>query len=232
MKPLEVIGRTQAADGTELVLYHRDGSYQIRVNGLELMTSRAHGSEDALARLACTGLQTPAPQVLVGGLGMGFTLRAALDCLPARASVVVAEVFPAVVEWGRGPLAELAGRPLEDPRVAVEVADVKQVLSSSCERFDAILLDVDNGPDALTLAANDDLYQARGLRSIHRALRPGGVLAVWSADPDQAFARRMRRCGFTVRCETVRARAHGKGPRHTIFLATRLGKRSGGGRHC
>jgi spermidine synthase len=217
MKPIEVIGRTRAEDGTELVLYHRDGVYQIRVNGLELMSSRAHGSEEALARLACSGLHSRTPKILVGGLGIGYTLRAALDQVPAGAEVIVAEVFPAVVEWCRGPLAELARRPLDDPRVSVEVADVCAVLSRSRGRFDVILLDVDNGPDALTLAANDRLYQQQGIGTICRALKTGGVVAVWSAEPDRGFVRRLRRAGLKVHCQTVRARAT-SGPRHTVFL--------------
>jgi spermidine synthase len=218
VKPTEVIGRTQAEDGTELVLYHRDGVYQIRVNGLELMSSRAHGSEEALARLACSSLRSKTPKILVGGLGIGFTLRAALDQVPAGAMVTVAEVFPAVVEWCQGPLADLARRPLDDPRVRVEVADVSELLKRSSGCFDVILLDVDNGPDALTLTANDRLYRRQGIETIYRALKPGGVVAVWSAEPDRGFVRRLQRAGLKVRCETVRARAGGKGPRHTVFL--------------
>ena len=227
MKPLETLGRTRTDDGTELVLYHRDGSFQIRVNGLELMTSRAHGSEDALARLACDGLRAAAaPMVLVGGLGMGFSLRAALDVLPPAARVEVIEVFPAVVEWCQGPLAHLASRPLDDPRVSVVVANVATVVARSSSSFDAVLLDVDNGPDALTLQANAWLYQRAGLDSICRVLRPGGVVGIWSASPDAAFARRLRQAGLSVRCKTVRAR-EGKGPTHTIFLGTKDSRRQG-----
>lgn len=220
MEPQRIVDCVRTLAGGELVLYQRGGGFSIRVNGHELMSSHAHGSEEALATLACTGLGGGgAPRVLVAGLGMGYTLRAALDALPAKATVVVAEVHAAVVEWCRGPLALLAGRPLEDPRVEVELADAVDVVRLACERFDAVLLDIDNGPEALTLVTNSRLYSQRGLASLARCLRPRGVLAVWSADPDRAFARRLARSGFAVKVHQVAARGGGSGPQHTVFLA-------------
>ncbi|MCP4658688.1 MAG: hypothetical protein GY856_25030 [bacterium] len=222
MLPLETLGRVTTVDGKELVLYHRDGVFHIRIDGLELMSSRAHGSEQMLARLACGLLEGIAgPRMLVGGLGLGYTLRAALDCLGADAEVVVAELFPAVVEWNRGPLAHLARHPLKDPRVTVEETDVRALLGRRSAAFDAILLDVDNGPAALTLTSNQWLYTAPGLAAIRRSLKGAGILAIWSPTRDAAFVRRLRRAGFEVRSETVSARGHATGPRHTIFLASR-----------
>jgi spermidine synthase len=217
--PWEILGRARAEGGAELVLHHRDGEFVIRANGRDLMSSQAHGSEEDLARLACAAFPgRDDPRVLVGGLGLGYTVRAALDLLPARAEVVVAELVPAVVEWNRGPLAPLAGRPLDDPRVRVEVADVSAYLAKATVRFDAILLDVDNGPEALTRKANQILYAAPGLETARRCLRRGGALAVWSAFPDDKFAHRLRRAGFSVEQHTVRARGARGGAKHTIFL--------------
>lgn len=190
-------------------------------NGRSLMSSRMHGSEQALATLALAHTPTDAPCVLVGGLGMGFTLRATLDLLSADAAVVVAELLPAVVAWNRGPLGPLAGRPLDDARVAVDVEDVGQVLRSSPGRFDAVLLDVDNGPDAFTASTNAGLYDDRGIAAARDALRPGGVMAVWSAWEDRRFEQRLRYAGFTVRVERVRGRLKKGGPKHTIFIARR-----------
>jgi spermidine synthase len=220
MKPWEVLARTQTPDGTALTLTRHDHEYVIQADGHALMSSRMHHSEDALAALGCERARTLArPCVLVGGLGMGFTLRAALDCLPANAVAVVAELVPAVVEWNRGELGDCAQHPLRDPRVKVEVADVGALLRASTGRFDAVLLDVDNGPDALTTASNARLYDRAGLASARAALRPNGVLAIWSAREDAAFEQRLRKAGFQVKCEQVRARA-GKGSRHTILLAS------------
>jgi spermidine synthase len=228
MIPWQILGSAQAPDGGTLTLYQRDHELVIRVDGRELMTSRAHGSEEALAHLGCSDARAkPRPRVLVGGLGMGFTLRAALDVLPAQAEVVVAEIVPAVVEWNRGPLAHLAGRPLEDPRVTVAVTDVGALLRRPGPRFDAILLDVDNGPQGLTRRANHALYGRVGLDTARRALAPGGCYALWSAGPDRDFERRLARAGFGVEVHEVRARPHGQAPRHVIFLgktqALRLG---------
>lgn len=219
MKPQHTIGRETTPDGKELVLYERDGVYSIRVNGLELMSSRAHGSEEALARLVLARVDSTKPTVLVGGLGMGFTLRAVLDELPRDARVLVAEIFPAVVEWNRAELAGLAGSPLLDARVEVEISDVVDVIDHSPGRFDAVLLDVDNGPEAFTISRNERLYASQGLSEIRRSLRPRGVLGVWSSDPDPKFERRLVQAGLRVEVETVAARRNARGPKHTIFVA-------------
>jgi spermidine synthase len=209
-------------DGRELVLYQRGDVFHITVDRYELMASRAHGSEEALARLALAPLAAvPAPRVLVGGLGMGFTLRATLDALGERrdALVVVAEMFAAVVAWNRGVLGRLAGEPLADPRVRVVEGDVAEQLAPAS--FDAILLDVDNGPEALTLDRNRRLYSAAGVRRLHDALRPGGVLGVWSASDDPPFAARLAAAGLAASTHRVAARASGKGGRHVVFLGRR-----------
>lgn len=219
MKPQQTLGRVTTPDGRELVLYERDGVFSIRVDGLELMSSRAHGSEEALADLVLAGIQSREPAVLVGGLGMGYTLRAVLDVLPESARVTVIEIFPAVVGWNRGELAHLAREPLEDARVTVEVADVAAVITANRCAFDAVLLDVDNGPEAFTTSSNRRLYAPQGIAEILCCLRPRGILGVWSADPDPPFARRLAKAGFTVRSETVSARPRAKGPKHTIFVA-------------
>jgi spermidine synthase len=183
------------------------------------MSSRMHGSEEALATLACRVARTmEEPCVLVGGLGMGFTLRATLDLLPPDATVVVAELVPAVVEWNRGPLGPLAGHPLKDTRVQIAVGDVAATLRASTRRFDAILLDVDNGPAAFTASHNTRLYDDGGIAAARAALTTGGVLAVWSAWEDRKFEQRLRHGGFTVQVERVRGRLKHGGPRHTIFL--------------
>lgn len=216
---------TLAGEARELVLYRRDTEFVIRVGPHALMSSVAHGSEDALAETACARLAGRAgARVLVGGLGMGFTLAAALRALPADARVEVAELVPAVVEWNRGPLAHLAGRPLEDRRASVHEGDVADRIRAARAAWDAILLDVDNGPGGLTVATNDRLYSGAGLRAAHAALRAGGVLGVWSVQPDDAFADRLARAGFAVEERRVRAR-RGKGGRHTLWLATRTGAR-------
>jgi spermidine synthase len=219
MKPQHTLGRASTPDGGEIVLYERDGAYFIRVNGLELMSSRAHGSEEDLARLTLAKVKSKQPKVLVGGLGMGFTLRAVLDAVPKSARVMVAEILPAVVVWNRDELAHLARSPLEDPRVAVVERDVAEIMAAGPSAFDAVLLDVDNGPAALTVSDNERLYGSAGLSAIKRCLRPGGVLGVWSADPDRAFEKRLARAGFRVSTESVPARRGTKGPKHTIFVA-------------
>jgi spermidine synthase len=202
-----------------MALTFRSGEYVILAGGRSLMSSRMHGSEEALATISCRRARTlEQPSVLVGGLGMGFTLRATLDLLPPHASIVVAELVPAVVEWNRGPLGPLAAHPLKDPRVVVDVSDVAVTLRSSPGRFDAVLLDVDNGPAAFTASRNTGLYDDRGLAAARAALKPGGVLAVWSAWEDRKFEQRLRYGGFTVEVQRVRARLHKGGPRHTIFL--------------
>ena len=197
----------------------RDGEFVILVDGKTLMSSRLHGSEEALAMAACQPLaQLEHPRVLVGGLGMGFTLRATLDLLPPSASVTVAELMPAVVEWNRGPLASLAGKPLEDARVQLEVGDVGDILRESRNRFDAILLDVDNGPTAFTATTNHTLYDNEGVAAAYASLSKRGVLAVWSAWDDRKFEYRLRFHGFSVQVDRVRARLKKGGARHTIFL--------------
>ena len=224
MKQWEVIGRTRTANGTELTLTRHPTEYVIKADGRPLMSSLMHYSEEALATIGCDHARgLPRPCVLVGGLGMGFTLRAALDCLPKKAEVLVAELLPAVVEWNRGPLGTLAGHPLGDPRVRVAEGDVAVTLRSSPGRFDAVLLDVDNGPAGLTAASNDGLYDARGVAVIRASLRPGGTLAVWSANDDPAFERRLRAKGLSVRREHVRGGPAGSGPRHTVIVARLVG---------
>ncbi|MDQ3172010.1 MAG: hypothetical protein M3Q55_17925 [Acidobacteriota bacterium] len=218
MKPWELLGRTSTPDGSEMRLSKRDAEYVIFVDSKILMSSRMHGSEEELAAIACGHLRTAdGPHVLVGGLGMGFTLRATLDLLPDDAVVTVAELVPAVVEWNRGPLAPLAKSPLSDPRVRVEMGDVGATLRGSRERFDAILLDVDNGPSAFTTGENDGLYDNAGVAVAYGSLRKGGRLAVWSAWEDRKFEQRLRYHGFTVEMTRVRARLKKGGPRHTIF---------------
>ncbi len=237
MKAWELLGETCTPDGHDVRLLRRDDEHVILVDGKTLMSSRAHGSEDALATLACQhARRVEQPRVLVGGLGMGFTLRATLDLLPPAAIVTVVELLPAVVEWNRGPLGPLAGHPLDDARVRTEVGDVGSTLRT-CEPcgFDAILLDVDNGPAAFTASANGGLYDNRGVAAAYAALRSGGVLAVWSAWEDRKFEQRLRFYGFVVEVAHVRARLKKGGSRHTIFVGVkhprpRSGRGPDGGR--
>jgi spermidine synthase len=209
-------------EGGELRLYQRGSEYAIRVDQYELMNSRVHASEDALATLTCSRLASrPRPRVLIGGLGMGFTLAAVLRSLGADAAVVIAELVPAVVRWNRGPLAAVSGAALADPRVTVREADVAELIRAGNAAYDAILLDVDNGPAGLTAKRNDRLYTLAGLRAAFAALRPGGLLAVWSAGADPAFTRRLQQAGFTVEEVPVRGRTASKGPRFLIWVAQR-----------
>jgi spermidine synthase len=223
MIPWELMDSAQAPGGGELRLYRRGREYSIQVNGNELMNSRVHGSEEALADLACARIAgRPCPKILIGGMGMGYTTAAALHRLGSDGRVVVAELVPSVVEWNRGPLADLAGYPLDDDRVTVRERDVALVLRSEQEAYDAILLDVDNGPEAMTRRDNAWLYGRTGLEASFAALRPAGVLAVWSAGPDRAFTERLRQAGFEI--DEVRVPARGKGSggqQHTIWLAGR-----------
>ena len=222
MKPTELLGRTVAPGGSDLRLMRRDTEYIILVDNRPLMSSRMHGSEEALASFAFDHLgDRRHAQVLVGGLGMGFTLRAVLDRLRPDGRVTVAELIPAVVEWNRGPLGPLAGEPLNDQRVSVEVGDVGAVLRAAPARFDAILLDVDNGPSAITADTNDALYDNAGVAAAFAALKKGGVLGVWSAYDDRKFEQRLRYHGFDARAERVRARLAKGGPRHTIFIGVK-----------
>ena len=228
MKPLNLLGQAVSRDGTVLKLVRRSDEYIILANGKSLMSSRMHGSEEALATFACRRARTLAhPSVLIGGLGMGFTLRATLDLLPPDATVVVAELAPAVVEWNRGPLAPLAGNPLEDTRVRVEIDDVAITLASRRSQFDAVLLDVDNGPAAFAGSNNAGLYDDPGIASAFSALKMDGVLAVWSAREDRKFEQRLRHGRFAVEVEQVRGRLKNGGPRHTIFLGHKTPRTSG-----
>jgi len=214
VKPWEKLATAATPDGGFLELRHHDGEYVIRADGYDLMTSRMHGSEDAMMSLACPE-PPPDARVLVGGLGMGYTLRAVLDQLAANGSVIVGELIPEVVDWNRGPLGPLAGHPLDDPRTTVVAGDVAALIRSSQDRFDAILLDVDNGPSAFTQRANSWLYGPAGLAASHRALRKGGALAVWSVDADPTFERRLWAASFAP--STHRVVAHGK-KRQVVFV--------------
>ncbi|GGR02410.1 hypothetical protein [Deinococcus ruber] len=227
MLPWTLLGRAPIP-GTQdrLLLWQRGDEFSIRISGYvsELMNSRLHGSEEALATQACTLLGNPqAARVLVGGLGMGFTLAAALRAVGEAGSAVVAELVPEVVEWNRGALGAAAGRPLDDPRVSVLISDVAEVIRAARADYDAVLLDVDNGPEGMTQQENNWLYTPAGLAAARRALRPGGVLAVWSAEQDTGFTARLTAAGYAVQVRTVHARTdksgRGRGARHTIWLA-------------
>jgi spermidine synthase len=231
MIPWSLLDTAQVPEGVELRLMRRGGEFAIMLGSDELMNSRRSGSEEALATIACERIGArEKPLMLIGGLGMGFTLRAALAVLGPGARIVVAELVPAVLAWARGPMSEVFGTSLADPRVDVREADVGDVIRARESRFDAILLDVDNGPAGVTRKANDGLYDLDGLSTARAALHPGGVLAVWSSGPDQDFTRRLRRSGFDV--DEVRVRANGArgGARHVIWIATRT-DRAGEGLH-
>ncbi len=206
----------------ELRLMRRGTEFSMMLGLNELMNSRLSGSEEALATLACRRIEAvKAPHLLIGGLGMGFTLRAALAVLGAEARITVAELVPAVIGWAKGPMAGIFGDSLKDPRAEIREADVAEVIGARASAFDAILLDVDNGPEGLIRKANDALYDAKGLKAIRRALRPGGVLAVWSSGPHPAFTRRLRDAGFEVNEVNLRATTRRSGARHVIWFATR-----------
>ena len=220
MDPWELIDTARTPEGSDMTLNRRGNEYLILADGRDLMSSAQHGSEEALATLGCQRARDlEQPCVLVGGLGMGFTLRATLDLLPPGATVVVLELLSAVVSWNRGPLGPLAGHPLDDRRVRVEVGDVSDALRRGKGRFDAVLLDVDNGPKACAQRGNDRLYDNAGVERARRALKPKGVLAVWSAWNDRKFEHRLRHCGFIAEAARVRSRKKKGGPRHTIFVA-------------
>lgn len=222
MTPRELIGTARIPGGEELRLFRRGGDFMIVLDRNELMSSRMSGSEEALATMTCGRLHDrKAPHILIGGYGMGFTLRAALDQLDAGARVTVAELVPAIIEWARGPMATLAAGCLDDPRVTLCERDVALVIAEGTAIYDAILLDVDNGPDGLVRLANNRLYTLSGLASARAALKQGGVLAIWSAAPDKAFARRLAEAGFSVEEVTVKARSNGKGPRHVLWFASK-----------
>lgn len=220
MKVRELLASAQVPGGEELRLFRRDGDFMIVLNRNELMNSRMSGSEEQLARLTIARLKNRASQrLLIGGYGMGFTLRAALAAIPAEASVVVAELVPEIIAWARGPMADLTAGCLDDPRVTVFDGDVAAAIAAVRGGYDAILLDVDNGPDGLTRAGNDGLYSVAGLAAAKAALVPGGILAIWSAGDDPTFTRRLNANGFDANPTRVRARANGKGAQHTIWLA-------------
>ncbi len=222
MIPWELLDRASVSGGGELRLMRRGSEYSIMAGTTELMNSRLSGSEEALASLPAERLGArPDALWLIGGLGMGFTLRAALAVLPETARITVAELVPEVIAWARGPMAPIFGDSLTDPRVSIEQADVARLLRGSQALYDAILLDVDNGPDGLTRQANDGLYSAAGLKAARTVLRPGGILAVWSSSPDAAFTRRLGQGGFVVEEVTARARGKRGGARHTIWLASK-----------
>lgn len=225
MLPWIHLATATAPDGGALRLLRRGDEFSIRLQGgNELMNSRFGGSEEALATLAWARVaDRSAPRVLIGGLGMGFTLRAALALAPPDARLIVSELVPELVGWAGLHMATVFGDCLSDPRVEVKTGDVGAEIRAAAGAFGAILLDVDNGPDGLTRAGNDAIYREDGLQSAHRALAPGGVLAVWSAAPDAAFAKRLSRCGFDVRTHAVRAARTGSGARHTIWTAVRIG---------
>ena len=216
MKPTETLATATTPDGSRFELQRHDDDYVIDADGHVLMSSYSHGSEGAMMSLAC-----PSPPedacVLIGGLGMGYTLAATLDLLPPGGSVVVSELVPEVVEWNRGLLGPLAGHPLDDPRTHVVTGDVADVIRDSKSRFDAVLLDVDNGPTSLTMVRNSRLYTPDGLAATRRSLRPHGALAIWSAGIEGTFERRLSAAGFTTSRQPVRG--HGKrGPHYYVVL--------------
>lgn len=218
----ELIGTADVPDGVQLRLMQRGREFTILLDRNELMSTRVSGSEEALATMSCERLEgRPAPDLLIGGYGMGFTLRAALAVLGSDARVVVAELVPEIIEWARGPMHELTGDCLDDPRVVLVDDDVAMLINAAREGYDAILLDVDNGPDGLTRRGNDRLYSDQGLQAAKQALKPRGVLAVWSASPDAKFAARLRSNGFAVDEVKVRERSNGKGAHHVIWFARR-----------
>ena len=221
MKPRELLGTATVPGGEDLRLFRRGADFMIVLERNELMNSRMSGSEEALAEMTIARLRETAPHLLIGGYGMGFTLRAALAKLGADARVTVAELVPEIVAWARGPMAELAAGCLDDPRVCVIERDVAQVIADGVGQYDAILLDVDNGPDGMVHPGNDRLYSMKGLATASAALRPGGILAIWSAGSDAAFSRRLNDAGYGVEEVVVRARSNGKGPRHVIWFATK-----------
>ncbi len=222
MIPRELIDTADVPGGEPLRLVRRGEDFMILLERNELMNSRMSGSEQALATMTCARLAgRKAPHLLIGGYGMGFTLRAALTALGADARITLAELVPAIIDWARGPMARIAAGCLDDPRVKLVDGDVARLIDPAESRYDAILLDVDNGPDGLTRASNDRLYSARGLAAAKAALTRGGILAIWSAGPDARFSRRLREAGLAVEEVVVPARSNGKGPSHVIWFATK-----------
>ena len=223
MIPWEEIERAEVPGGEEEVILRKRGpEFSIRVATTELMNSRIHGSEDALAELTCSRIsRKPGRRILIGGLGMGYTLAAALQHSGDDSLITVAELIPAVIRWNREHLGHLAGTPLADGRVIVRQEDVAETIAREKSIWDAIILDVDNGPDGITRKVNDRLYGMSGLKNAFLALRTGGVLSIWSSGTDEQFTSRLKQCRFQTEIVTVRARKPGKGARHTIWLATK-----------
>lgn len=219
----KLIDTAQVPGGAELQLISHGRDHMITLARNELMSTRMQFSEEQLAELTIDRLQAAKPHMLIGGYGMGFTLRAALRRLPADATVIVAELVPKIIEWARGPMAHHTGDCLADPRLTLDMTDVADLIAEAADgmraQFDAILLDVDNGPDGLVREENDKLYSPRGLKQTREAMAQGGVLSVWSADKDPRFTRRLEKAGFAVDVVEVRARPNNKGPRHTIWFA-------------
>ncbi len=221
MIPWTQLDTADMPGGGALRLMQRGAEFSIMLGTNELMNSRLSGSEEALATMSCARMQTRKnPKILIGGLGMGFTLRASLAAFGDDARITVAELVPSVVDWARGPLGPVFGRCLDDGRVTVSIGDVGPLIADSKAGFDAILLDVDNGPEGLTRKANDDIYDFAGLKAAQAALRPGGVLAVWSSGPDRAFTRRLKQTGMKVEEVNIRANGKRKGAKHVIWFAT------------
>ena len=223
MKPWKLLARASNPGGDDLILSQRDGEFMVRVGGAELMSSRRHGSEEAMATEALSGVARNGARVLVGGLGFGYTLRATLDCLGPGGQVLVAEISSEIIEWNRRFLGGLAGQPMNDSRATIECSDVRHVIARASRapsrgRYDAILVDVDNGPWPLVTKPNGLLWQPDGIATLGRALRPGGVLVVWSAEPDSKFVACLRTGGFVVEVKRVHAEG-GRGARHTLFVA-------------
>lgn len=223
MIPWEEIERAEIPGGEEEVILRKRGpEFSIRIAATELMNSRIHGSEDALAELTCSRIsRKPGRRILIGGLGMGYTLAAALQHSGYDSLITVAELIPAVIRWNREHLGHLAGNPLADGRVFVRQEDVAETITREKSIWDAIILDVDNGPDGITRKVNDRLYGMSGLKNAFLALRTGGVLSIWSSGTDEQFTSRLKQCRFQTEIVTVRARKPGKGARHTIWLATK-----------
>ena len=223
MVPRELIATARVPGGAELMLYRRGDDHMICLERNELMSSRMAGSEEALAVMAAERLAgRKAPHILIGGYGMGFTLRAALNALGRDARITVAEIVPEIIDWARGPMVELMAGCLDDPRVELVMGDVAEEIAAARGSYDAILLDVDNGPDGLSREGNDGLYSPRGLGIAKAALKAGGILAIWSAAPDKVFAKRLSGAGFVVDEVGVRARSNGKGPMHIIWFARKF----------
>lgn len=221
MIPWENIDQAKIPGSPETITLKKRGKeYSIRTAGTELMNSRQHGSEDALASLAINCIDTASDcRILIGGLGMGYTLASALKNSKPDARIIVSELIPAVVMWNKDHIGHLARMPLNDPRVTIEIQDVADIISRSKAAWNIILLDVDNGPNGLTQKANNRLYTDSGIQKAFDALCPGGVLAIWSCNPDPAFTLRLKRCGFITQLQTVKARKSQKGSNHIIWLA-------------